>query len=98
MKGVSNNNAHNNKQVKGNKNQSKKPLQVLSISKGDILTEKKDIETENLDISKETNNKDSQLIQETQIEENKIPNLSDLYDSKKEFNRPLEFSGDEKEL
>ena len=98
MKGVSNNNAHNNKQVKGNKNQSKKPLQVLSISKGDILTEKNDIETENLDISKETNNKDSQLIQETQIEENKIPNLSDLYDSKKEFNRPLEFSGDEKEL
>ena len=98
MKGVSNNNAHNNKQVKGNKNQSKKPLQVLSISKGDILTEKNDIETENLDISKETNNKNSQLIQETQIEENKIPNLSDLYDSKKELNRPLEFSGDDKEL
>jgi len=98
MKGVSNNNAHNNKQVKGNKNQSKKPLQVLSISKGDILTEKNDIETENLDISKETNNKNSQLIQETQIEENKIPNLSDLYDTKKELNRPLEFSGDDKEL
>ena len=98
MKGVSNNNAHNNKQVKGNKNQSKKPLQVLSISKGDILTEKSDIETENLDISKELNNKNSQLIQETQIEENKIPNLSDLYDSKKELNRPLEFSGDDKEL
>ena len=51
MKGVSNNNAHNNKQVKGNKNQSKKPLQVLSISKGDILTEKNDIETEKLDIA-----------------------------------------------
>ena len=98
MKGASNNNAHNNKQVKGNKNQSKKPLQVLSISKGDILTEKSDIETENLDISKELNNKNSQLIQETQIEENKIPNLSDLYDSKKELNRPLEFSGDDKEL
>ena len=98
MKGVSNNNAHNNKQVKGNKNQSKKPLQVLSISKGDILTEKNDIETENLDISKETNNKNSQLIQETQVEENKIPNLSDLYDPKKELNRPLEFSGDDKEL
>ena len=98
MKGVSNNNAHNNKEVKGNKNQSKKPLQVLSISKGDILTEKNDIETENLDISKETNNKNSQLIQESQIEENRIPNLSDLYDSKKELNRPLEFSGDDKEL
>ena len=98
MKGVSNNNAHNNKEVKGNKNQSKKPLQVLSISKGDILTEKNDIETENLDLSKETNNKNSQLIQETQVEENKIPNLSDLYDPKKELNRPLEFSGDDKEL
>ena len=98
MKGVSNNNAHNNKQVKGNKNQSKKPLQVLSISKGDILTEKNDIETENLHLSKETNNKNSQLIQETQVEENKIPNLSDLYEPKKELNRPLEFSGDDKEL
>ena len=98
MKGVSNNNAHNNKEVKGNKNQSKKPLQVLSISKGDILTEKNDIETENLHLSKETNNKNSQLIQETQVEENKIPNLSDLYEPKKELNRPLEFSGDDKEL
>ena len=76
MKGASHNNAHNNKQVKGNKNQSKKPLQVLSISKGDILTEKSDIETENLDISKELNNKRLQLIQEKKIEENKIPNLS----------------------
>ena len=36
MKGVSNNNAHNNNELKGSKQKLKKPIQVLSISKGDF--------------------------------------------------------------
>ena len=102
MKGVSNNNAQKNKQVKGNKDQSKKPLQVLSISKGDIVTENNNMEAENQNISKkinnETNTKNSQLIPEKNIEENKIPNLTNSYDSTEELNKPLEFSGDDEEL
>ena len=41
MKGVSDNDAHNNKKFKGNKKDLKKPLQVLHISKKDAKNEEK---------------------------------------------------------
>ena len=102
MKGVSNNNAQNNQQVKGNKSQFKKPLQVLSISKGDIVTEKNDNKDETQNISKDPSNEKNiekpQLAQEKEIEENKTPKVTNINDSKEELNRPLNFSENDKDF
>ena len=43
MKGVSDKNAQNNKKSKGNKNDVKKPLQVLHISKKDSSSVKEEV-------------------------------------------------------
>ena len=53
MKGVSDNNAQNNKQIAGNKKNLKKPIQVLRISKKDIANEKYEQDNENLNIALE---------------------------------------------
>ena len=39
MKGVSDKESQNNKKIKGNNNDVKKPIQVLHISKKDIMSE-----------------------------------------------------------
>ena len=43
MKGVSDKNAQNNKKIKGDKNNVKKPLQVLHISKKDTISKKEEV-------------------------------------------------------
>ena len=43
MKGVSDKNAQNNKKIKGDKNNFKKPLQVLHLSKKDTISKKEEI-------------------------------------------------------
>ncbi len=43
MKGVSDRDAQNNKKIKGDKNNFKKPLQVLHISKKDTINKKKEV-------------------------------------------------------
>ena len=43
MKGVSDKNAQNNKKIKGDKNNFKKPLQVLHISKKETLSKKEEV-------------------------------------------------------
>ena len=55
MKGVSDKDAQNNKKIKGDKNNVKKPLQVLHISKKDINSRKEEISGENQTFSKEIN-------------------------------------------
>ena len=52
MKGVSDMDAQNDKKIKGNKNDVKKPIQVLHISKKDTKSEKEEISGENQNISK----------------------------------------------
>ena len=78
MKGVSNNNAQNNKHIRGNKKDPKKPLQVLHISKKDIASEKQEIVNENLieEIDSEINVIKPQLIQKKEIENIEINNDS----------------------
>ena len=63
MKGVSDNNAQNNKQIKGNKKDLKKPLQVLHISKKETSNQKETInnETQNFSPEIETNSKATEL-------------------------------------
>ena len=55
MKGVSDKNAQINKKVKGKKNDSKKPLQVLHISKKDSSSESEEIFDNNPNLSQELN-------------------------------------------
>ena len=43
MKGVSDKNAQNNKKIKGDKNNVKKPLQVLHISKKETISKKEEV-------------------------------------------------------
>ena len=43
MKGVSDKDAQNNKKIKGDKNNFKKPLQVLHISKKDTISKKEEV-------------------------------------------------------
>jgi small subunit ribosomal protein S1 len=59
MKGVSDKDAQNNKKIMGDKNNVKKPLQVLHISKKDTKSKNEELVNENNSPSKEinTNNK-----------------------------------------
>ena len=43
MKGVSDKNAQNNKKIKGDKNNFKKPLQVLHLNKKDTICKKEEV-------------------------------------------------------
>ena len=53
MKGVSDKEAQNNKKIKGDKNNVKKPLQVLHISKKDTISKKEEVVDDNKSSSKE---------------------------------------------
>ena len=53
MKGVSDKDAQNNKKIKGDKNNVKKPLQVLHISKKDTQSKKEEVVDDNQSPSKE---------------------------------------------
>ena len=53
MKGVSDKDAQNNKKIKGDNNNVKKPLQVLHISKKDTISKKEDVVDDNQSSSKE---------------------------------------------
>ena len=59
MKGVNDKDAPNDKKIKGNAKDVKKPLQVLHISKKDTPTEKEDIfdDNQNLPQGIKSNNK-----------------------------------------
>ncbi len=53
MKGVSDKDAQNNKKIKGDKNNFKKPLQVLHISKKDTIRKKEELVDDNQNSTKE---------------------------------------------
>ena len=57
MKGVSDKDAPNNKKIKGKKIDSKKPLQVLHISKKDTISEREQIFDDTQSPSKEVKTK-----------------------------------------
>ncbi len=53
MKGVSDKDAQNNKKIKGDKNNVKKPLQVLHISKKDTISKKEEVVNDHQNSTKE---------------------------------------------
>ncbi len=61
MKGVSDNNAQNNNNPMGSKKEIRKPLQVLSISKKDIVINKQNLESKNKDSADKIKNNLSEI-------------------------------------
>tara|TARA_Y100001968_G_scaffold207085_1_gene190281 strand:- start:2821 stop:4023 length:1203 start_codon:yes stop_codon:yes gene_type:complete len=102
MKGVSNNNAQNNKQIKGGKTNSKKPLQVLHISKKDTSNQKQEIVNENNNLSEESkieaNAIQPKAIQEKIGIENNNESFINTKNSYENLEKPINFLDEDKEL
>ena len=102
MKGVSNNNAQNNKQIKGGKTNSKKPLQVLHISKKDTSNQKQEIVNENNNLSEESkieaNAIQPNAIQEKIGIENNNESFINTKNSYENLENPINFLDEDKEL
>ena len=102
MKGVSNNNAQNNKQIKGGKTNSKKPLQVLHISKKDTSNQKQEIVNENNNLSEESkieaNAIQPKAIQEKIGIENNNESFINTKNSYENLENPINFLDEDKEL
>ncbi len=83
MKGVSDKDAQNYKKIKGNKNDVKKPPQVLHISKKNTYSKKKEVLNENQNLSKEI---------KTELQEIK-PQIIDtcLNEDKENFSKNINF-------
>ena len=102
MKGVSDNNAQNNKQIKGGKTNSKKPLQVLHISKKDTSNQKQEIVNENNNLSEESkieaNAIQPNAIQEKIGIENNNESFINTKNSYENLEKPINFLDEDKEL
>ena len=96
--GVSNKNAQNNIQSKGNKKDLKKPLQVLHISKKDIQKNSQEIQNEQPnsqeEIKKENIAIKPQITKDESVKEieNNNENTKTFDISQRDLNRPLDFS------
>jgi len=96
--GVSNKNAQDNIQPKGNKKEFKKPLQVLHINKKDTQKEYREIENEQAN-SQEEIKKENIIIKPQIINDDSVKEIEDSDENIKAFdisqqglNRPLNFS------
>jgi small subunit ribosomal protein S1 len=96
--GVSDKNAQNNIQPKGNKENLKKPLQVLHISKKDTQKKSQEIHNEKTNSQEEIKNENiaikPQNINDESLKEteNSNENTQSLYSSQQDLNRPFNFS------
>ncbi len=104
MKGVSDKNAHNDMKNKGNKNDAKKPLQVLHISKKDTNNGKEKVFDENQRLSKEREveitPKKPQIVT-SPVTENKEENTKNINLENKsllELEKPLDFQVEDQEF
>ena len=104
MKGVSDNNAQNNKQIKGNKENLKKPLQVLHISKKETVQEKEELENEKNNSPETfktelTATKPRLIDDKREVEINsKNESLNNVSSAYEDLNRPLNFLDESKEF
>ena len=104
MKGVSDNNAQNNKQIKGNKENLKKPLQVLHISKKETVKEKEELENEKNNSPETfktelTATKPRLIDDKREVEINsKNESLNNVSSAYEDLNRPLNFLDESKEF
>ena len=102
--GVSNKNAHDNIQPKGNKKGFKKPLQVLHISKKDIQKKSQEIQNEQPnsqeEIKKENIAIKPQITKDESVKEieNNNENTKTFDITQQDLNRPLDFSEQNKDF
>ncbi|MDC3164907.1 S1 RNA-binding domain-containing protein [Prochlorococcus sp. AH-716-F10] len=104
MKGVSDKDAQNNKKIKGDKNNFKKPLQVLHISKRDTISKKEEVFDDNQNSTKEVKTDISAV--QPKIIEAPINELKESYSkninfenlSYKELEKPLTLQDEDEDF
>ena len=102
MKGVSDKDAQNNKKIKGDKNNVKKPLQVLHISKKDTISKKEEVVNGHQNSTKEVKTDISAVkpkIIEAPINELKESYSDNNFENKsyKELEKPLIFQDEDED-
>ena len=102
MKGVSDKNAQNNKKIRGDKNNFKKPLQVLHISKRDTIIKKGEVVDDNQNSTKEVKTEISAVepktieVPKTEVKESYSNNINVENISYEKLEKPLTLqNGDE---
>ena len=104
MKGVSDKNAQNNKKIKGDKNNFKKPLQVLHISKKDTISKKEEVVDGHQNSTKEVKTDISavkpKIIEApiNEVKESYSNNINFENISYKELEKPLTFQDEDEDF
>ena len=104
MKGVSDKNAQNNKKIKGDKNNVKKPLQVLHISKKDTISKKVEVINGHQNSTKEVKTDISavkpKIIEApiNEVKESYSNNINFENISYKELEKPLTFQDEDEDF
>ena len=104
MKGVSDKDAQNNKKIKGDKNNVKKPLQVLHISKKDTISKKEEVVNGHQNSTKEVktdiNALKPKIIEApiSEVKESYSDNINFENISYKELEKPLTFQDEDEDF
>lgn len=104
MKGVSDKDAQNNKKIKGDKNNFKKPLQVLHISKKDTISKKEEVVNGHQNSTKEVKTDISavkpKIIEApiSEVKESYSDNINFENISYKELEKPLTFQDEDEDF
>ena len=104
MKGVSDKNAQNNKKIKGDKNNVKKPLQVLHISKKDTISKKEEVVDDHQNSTKEIKTDISavkpKIIEApiSEVKESYSDNINFENISYKDLEKPLTFQDEDEDF
>ena len=104
MKGVSDKNAQNNKKIKGDKNNVKKPLQVLHISKKETISKKEEVVNGHQNSTKEVKTDISavkpKIIEApiSEVKESYSDNINFENISYKELEKPLTFQDEDEDF
>ena len=104
MKGVSDKNAQNNKKIKGDKNNFKKPLQVLHLSKKDTISKKEEVvdvhQNSTKDVKTEISAVNPKIIEApiNEVKESYSNNINFENISYKELEKPLTFQDEDEDF
>ena len=104
MKGVSDKNAQNNKKIKGDKNNFKKPLQVLHLSKKDTISKKEEVvdvhQNSTKDVKTEISAVNPKSIEapKNEVKENYSNNINFENISYKELEKPLTLQDEDEDF
>ena len=104
MKGVSDKDAQNNKKIKGDKNNFKKPLQVLHISKKETISKKEEVVNDHQNSTKEVKTDISavkpKIIEApiSEVKESYSDNINFENISYKELEKPLTFQDEDEDF